>query len=226
MVNLTNFPFLLKKKDVCPSMPVTTTTWKCPMVVLWSVSLSNLWQVFLWGLRDSTLRWRAEQALPISPIRSLGFSQPAGSLSREKSPDGDDGNKMETQWFWVFSRPSNGPVPFFLCFISELQTFLLSEVCFRGLWASNLLNLFQVRTLLLSPFLVMFLLSSSARALLNLSTPESFAHSFLEAVFTFSSSCSSDNTNTKDSNFESPLFSYTISLFQLYLSLNIWNLLS
>lgn len=121
-----------------------------------------------------------EQALIRFPIWGLGCSQAAGSpLSRVKSPDGQDGNKMEAQWLWVFStRASNGPIPFFLCFSAEPQTFLLSRICFRGLCASNALNLFQVGALPSSP-LALSVLSSPAPALFNLSTPESFAHSLL-----------------------------------------------
>lgn len=71
---------------------------------------------------------------------------------------------MEEKLFWVFSGPSSRPVSFFLRFLSEPQTFLLSGMCFRGLWATNFLNLFQVGALL-SSSLVLSLLSSLAWAL-------------------------------------------------------------
>lgn len=149
-----------------------------------SVSLLGLWEMFSWGLADSTLGWQAHQTHSV-PVWGLGCSQPAGSpLSQVKSPDGEDGNKTEAQLFWVFSRPSNSPIPLFLSFFSELQTVLFSGICFRDPCASKSLNLFQVGCLLLSSPSGS-LASSAALALLSLSPPESFTHSLLSFSYKF-----------------------------------------
>ena len=177
------------------------------MVLVSSVSLLDLWEIFPWGLRDSTLR-RQEGGCLFGALVAL--SQHALLFSSVKPQDGEDGNKTEGKLFWVFSGPSSRPVCLFLCFLSEFQTFLLSGICFRGLklsesvsgWCPSLIILGLVPAFIFSsrPLKIWAHQKASHAAGVQLASP-------------FLPHASSNNTITKDPDFQSPLFSYTLSHF-------------
>ena len=135
----------LLKEDCLPFSDCLHDYIRCLRVALVSsVSLLDLWEIFPWGLRDSTLRRQEGRCLfgalvALSP-HALHF--PASNLKLVKMETEQKGNCSE-----FFLDQAAG---LFLCLLSESQTFLLSGMCFRGLWASNFLSLFQVGALLSS----------------------------------------------------------------------------